>query len=63
MSLLSHTLVITLVVCFGLVHLVDAAKCLTPSVRKEWRSLSILEKSEWIKAVKVTTLRELLFCG
>ncbi|OBZ67004.1 hypothetical protein A0H81_12820 [Grifola frondosa] len=33
----------------------EANRCKTPSIRKEWRSLSALERAEWIRAVKCLT--------
>lgn len=30
------------------------AQCIDPSVRKEWRSLTVSERAEWIRAVKVS---------
>jgi hypothetical protein len=32
---------------------VRAALCESPSMRKEWRALSVDERAEWIKAVNV----------
>lgn len=36
-------------------YVVNAAKCTHPVVRREWRTLSIAEKAEWIRAVKCLT--------
>ncbi|KAI0082073.1 Di-copper centre-containing protein [Panus rudis PR-1116 ss-1] len=32
-----------------------AARCTKPSIRREWRSLSTIERAEWIRAVKCLT--------
>ena len=32
---------------------VASAQCTKPAVRKEWRKLSVSEKTDWIRAVNV----------
>ena len=34
----------------------SARKCTKPAVRKEWRKLSVSEKTDWIRAVNVSGL-------
>ncbi|KAK7692790.1 hypothetical protein QCA50_004423 [Cerrena zonata] len=51
----AHTFVQALILSSGLIPLTYAAQCIKPSVRKEWRSLSMLEKTKWIQAVKCLT--------
>lgn len=35
------------------VTFVRAASCKSPSIRREWRTLSVQERAEWIEAVNV----------
>ena len=42
--------------------LVSAAGCTEPSIRKEWRALSKSERTEWIRAVKVSVLSACILC-
>jgi hypothetical protein len=37
-----------------LISPVTEAVCTKPAVRKEWRTLSVAERTEWIDAVKVS---------
>lgn len=41
----------------ALTSMVDAGKCITPSIRREWRSLSRVEQKQYVDAVKVRAIR------
>ena len=40
----------------GAVNFHRGDRCVTPQIRREWRSLSDDQKAEWISAVKVSSL-------